>query len=381
MKSQVIKQKGFVFLWITVIITVFGLQGLGYAQAPNPIQQSIDVLIFTGDTSWISQQDAIAEAETTKNLLQSADITAEITEDEDYVKQWMLQTTSNGSVNVLILYGTMPTTIYPPGNTMPDGSVVENWIETTDGNTILNHTDYIGFSSSHNTNTGRRIVNYFGMLRNLMDNPNIYIPILNSSNYIQMIVTSDGSTLTPSLVNFETARPIPLGQLQGNWFAEKILASNTGDAHADWADPVVLRDGDRGRIAIVHQTVFEDEPIGEVAAEIMINYLFTEAAEETLPETTTVPLIDATLDVLIYTGDVYWLSHADAKIEAEKTKNRLQSADIHAEIIEDENYVKQWMLETTSNGSVNVLILYGTMPATIYPSGNTMPDGSVAEIG
>ena len=124
-----------------------------------------------------------------------------------------------------------------------------------------------------------------------MDNPNISMPLHGS---YQMFVTSDGSTLTPSLVNYESERPIPLDQLRGDWFAEKVLASNTGDAQASRADPVVLRDGDRGRIAIAHQTPFEDEPIGEVAAEIIINYLFTEAAEETFPETTTVPLTETT---------------------------------------------------------------------------------------
>ena len=176
MKSQILKQKSFGFILATVLITVLGFQRLGYAQAPNPSQPSIDVLIYTGDVSWISQEDAIAEAETTKKLLQAADILAEITEDEDYVKQWMLQTISNGSVNVLILYGTMPTTIYPPGNTMPDGSVAENWIETTDGNTILNHADYIGFLStrqySHRQSNSKLPRN---ALQNLMDNPNIFI--------------------------------------------------------------------------------------------------------------------------------------------------------------------------------------------------------------
>ena len=42
-------------------------------------------------------------------------------------------------------------------------------------------------------------------------------------------------------------------------------------------------------LRIVHQTAFKDNPKGEVAAEIMINYLFTEAAQETPPETTPVP--------------------------------------------------------------------------------------------
>ena len=62
-----------------------------------------------------------------------------------------------------------------------------------------------------------------------------------------MIVTADGSTLTPSLYGFLSDRPLPLKQLQGNWFAEKVFASDTGDTqHANLADPVILRDGHLG---------------------------------------------------------------------------------------------------------------------------------------
>ena len=229
------------------------------------------VLIYTGDTStgWITPAEATTEAGTTKSLLQVAGIQAEITENENRVKQWMLQTTSDGSVDVLILYGVIPTTIYPSGNAMPDGSVAEDWIETSDGNTILNHADYFGYRS-----TGR-IPNAAGGLQNLMDIPNISL-FFN----MPMSVTLDGIALTPSLVNFRSNRAFPLNQLQGDWFAEKILASNTGSARATLADPVIVRDGNRGRIAIVHQTFERDNPNGEVAAEIIVNYLLTDAASK-----------------------------------------------------------------------------------------------------
>ena len=232
------------------------------------------VLIYTGNTHWITPAEATTEAGTTKSLLQVAGIQAEITENENRVKQWMLQTASDGSVNVLILYGVVPATIYPSGNAMPDGSVAEKWIETRDGNTILNHADYFGFRS-----TGH-IFNGAGALQNLMDIPNISLFFPN----IPMFVTLDGSTLTPSLVDFQSDRAFPLNQLQGDWFAEKILASNTGDARATLADPVVVRDGNRGRIAIVHQTDFEDNPNGEVAAEIIVNYLLADAGKDLIPD-------------------------------------------------------------------------------------------------
>ena len=233
------------------------------------------VLIYTGNTNWITRPEAITEAETTESLLQSAGIQTRITENENYVKQWMLQTTSDGSVDVLILYGVIPTTIYPSGNAMPNGSVAEDWIETSDGNTILNHADYFGFQS-----TGGLGNNGPGALQNLMDIPNISLLFPN----IPMFVTLDGIALTPSLVDFQSTRALPLNQLEGDWFAEKILASNTGDARATLADPVIVRDGNRGRIAIVHQTFERDNPNGEVAAEIIVNYLLADASKGVIPD-------------------------------------------------------------------------------------------------
>ena len=242
------------------------------------ISKPANVLIYTGFTWWIDRNDAIAEAETAQNLLQSAGINAEITENENYVKQWMLQTTSDGAVDVFIFYGVLPSTIYAPQNAMLDGSVAENWIETTDGNTLLNHGDYFGYWSiiTDENNQLAYVTNGFNALQNLMDIPNIAPPPEAANHNNPVSITTDGSTLTPSLVNFESDRPFPLERLEGDWYPEKILASDTGEIQATLADPVLLRDGDLGRIAIVYQTWFEDNPKGEVAAELIINYLLAD---------------------------------------------------------------------------------------------------------
>ena len=204
-------------------------------------------------------------------------------------------------MNVLILYGSIPDSIYPKFNSQPDGSVAENWIETSDGDTILNHADYFGYNSS-GTPVDQSLIrtdgpaaeniiygdlywvaNGEGALPNLMDIPDISLFVWSHTGMIvdniPMVVTEDGVTLTPSLVNFETNRPLRLNQLQGEWFAEKIFASATG-VLATYADPVIVRDGNRGRLAFVHQTSEQEDPKGEVAAEIIINYLLAEATAE-----------------------------------------------------------------------------------------------------
>ena len=80
------------------------------------------------------------------------------------------------------LYGVLPASVYGTGNTQPDGSIAENWIETTDGDTILNHADYIAYNTDFDVDkvtewtperSGAVGSNRESGLQNLMDNPNI----------------------------------------------------------------------------------------------------------------------------------------------------------------------------------------------------------------
>ncbi len=271
----------------------FGLEkGTNYTVVPPEmsttptvdITHPIDVVIYTNLSAGIDVPDAEMAAETTRNLLEAEGISVEITKDGAFVRDWMLQTTNDGSVNVIVLYGVLPGSVYAAG----DGSIAENWIETMDGNTILNHAEYIGYYVD--VGTGNRNWDTVGVhgLQNLMDNPNI-TSFIHGQGYddpLPMIVTSDGTAFTPSLANFGSYRPISLNQLQGNWFAEKVFASDTGNAQATYADPVIVRDGNLGRLAILHSSNQPAEskslPNGEVAAEIISNYLLDEDASTTV---------------------------------------------------------------------------------------------------
>ena len=236
---------------------------------------NVNVLMYTGAISWMRLDDANQQAQITKQSLASKGIQAEIVETEDSVRNWMLQTTSDGNVDVLILYGVLPTSIYPSFNSQPDGSVAENWIESTDGNTILNHGDYFGFwGGGHQEELGFQ--NGVEALQALMDIPHITMWDGGLENNTPMVVTKEGKEMTPSLQNFLSDRAFHLDELTGDWFAEKIFASDTGTAEATRADPVIVRDGNRGRIGIVYQTFKEVNPKGDVAAELISNYLLTD---------------------------------------------------------------------------------------------------------
>ena len=250
---------------------------------------NVNVLMYTGAVSWMSLDDANRQSQITKQLLASKGIQAEIVQTEDSVRDWMLQTTSDGNVDVLILYGAMPISIYPPFNSQPDGSVAENWIESTDGNTILNHGDYFGFwAGGHHEELGDQ--NGVQALQAIMDIPHITMWDFGLENNTPMVVTKDGKEVTPSLTNFKSDRAFHLDELTGNWFAEKVLASDTGTSQAARADPVIVRDGNRGRIGIVYQTFYEVNPKGRVVAELISNFLLENNDKISLPPIE--PIID-----------------------------------------------------------------------------------------
>lgn len=258
-------------------------------EEPNPALLNVNVLMYTGAVSWMSLDDANLQSQMTKQLLTSKGIQAEIVQTEDAVRDWMLQTTSDGNVDVLILYGTLPISIYPPFNSQLDGSVAENWIESTDGNTILNHGDYFGFWAGGNQEElGDQ--NGVQALQAIMDISHITMWDGGLENNTPMVVTKDGKAVTPSLMNFQSDRAFHLDELIGDWFAEKVLASDTGTSQATRADPVIVRDGNRGRIGIVYQTFNEVNPKGEVVAELIANFLLKNNDEISLP------LVEPTID-------------------------------------------------------------------------------------
>ncbi len=242
---------------------------------------NIEVLMYIGAVSWMSLEDANLQSQMTKQLLDSKRIRAEIVQTEDVVRDWMLQTTSDGNVDVLILYGVLPTSIHPYPNSQPDGTVAEEWIESTDGNTILNHGDYFGYIDNNGVQT----------LQDIMDIPHITMWDFGLENNTSMTVTKDGKEITPSLTNFQSDRAFHLDELTGDWFAEKVLASDTGTSQATRADPVIVRDGNRGRIGIVYQTFNEVNPKGKVVAELIANFLLRNNDKISLPPVEPIKII------------------------------------------------------------------------------------------
>jgi hypothetical protein len=213
--------------------------------------------IYTGNVNWIDKAAADVQAGICYDALTAAGIPTTLyatDADKDALATWVTENTDNEVLDVLVLYGYVPETIYPPGNTSPDDSIAELFIESTDGDAILNHADWMFYFSS--------VLNREDGLRNMMDNPDITLWGDNTP----MFVTADGTEIAPTLENFVTDRALRIGQLADDWFVEAALAQ---DAFGKRAEPIIIRDGNRGRLIPVFQTATQDDPKGVVAAEII----------------------------------------------------------------------------------------------------------------
>ncbi|MBN1421319.1 MAG: hypothetical protein JXP34_21275, partial [Planctomycetes bacterium] len=427
-----------------------------------------EVAIYTGAANWITKDLADAQAQICAARLEAAGIPFYWISDaaeETELADWMFSVTNNGELDVLILYGYFPSSIYLAGNLEPNDSIAEAFIESEDGDAIINHADWMFYVSS--------TINGAAGLQNMMDITGIEMGPDNTP----MVVTAEGKEIAPNLPDFLSDRPLHLDQLAGDWLVEAVLARNEDGTRAD---PVIVRDGDRGRLIPMFQAASQNDPKGAVAAEVIawlmdadlppdwlvlsgsprtvantpvkititlagtstplaqaikidlesdsgtgtfdtvfdgpydgsvtsvtlpagdlsatFHYLDTSAGRVTL--SATAPAVkDLTagggmrLDVLedlggspgqvaIYTGTTGWISEALADQQAQicvEMLNDFGISNLWYPDATDQTALSEWVDLATGNGKVDVLVLYGSFPTTLYPEANTMPDGSIAE--
>ena len=248
---------------IFLSLTLIALMTLPLA----PVLAASEVVIYTGVTQWITKAAADEQAKICSAMLDDAGISNvwyDSGGDTDALAAWMDGVTGDGGVDICVLYGDFPPSIYPEGNTQTDGSVAENFIETTDGDTFINHADYMFWGLA-----GR---NKEGGLKNMMDIPDIVMWDDNTA----MKVTSEGAAISPSLADFQSDRPFHVDELDGNWEVTVSLAQSDDGTRAD---PIIVRDGNLGRVIPVIQTNGGNEPKGAVAAEIIIWLMTTTPVE------------------------------------------------------------------------------------------------------
>ena len=257
----------FFFTLIALVLTVFLSQ---------PVLAAGEVAIYTGNVGWITQEAAAEQAQICVDMLNAAGITNtwfDSAGDMGPLANWMKRVTGNGELDVCVLYGMLPESIYPSPNSQPDGSIAERFIEATDGDAFINHGDYMFYWGDH-AKWGDRAKNAERGLQNMMDINGITMwpdgPAKEVTSVANVKVTPEGRAISPSLRDFGSNRPFHVDALAGDWKVEVSLAQNSNGTRAD---PVIVRDGNRGRLIPVMQVLQVlgiDEPMGAVAAEITI---------------------------------------------------------------------------------------------------------------
>jgi hypothetical protein len=219
---------------------------------------NVDIAIST-QAGWFSQAAADREMnEVVANVEKKVDdIKLFPPANQDELADWVEKHTSNNQLDVLILCGQFPSTIYQAGNAEVDGSLAEEFLEA--GNMIVNTGDYMFYVVNGAGTNGE------GGIQNMMD---IATTMWDDNTAVE--VTEDGKKYLPTLRNFQTDRPFHLNELRDPWETEIIFAGSEIRA-----DPVVVHDTDTdGRLAIFYQTSSQDgDPRGEVISEFILNWL------------------------------------------------------------------------------------------------------------
>lgn len=224
--------------------------------------KKIDVFVYTETVQWIGQAQAQDEADTLIKLIEGKKGLGEVVNDPaKAVEAWTKDHTVDKGNHIIVLFGDFPKEIYPNGKgDIKKGSVAEEFLDA--GNTFSNSADYFFWGQGgRNEKEG---------LQNMMDIPGIE----QWDDDTPMKVTKEGKELTPSLDDYNTDRPFHLNELDNDWELEIAFATETGKGDkATRCDPCIVRNTKTdARLIQVYQTNNQDDPKGEVIAEIILNY-------------------------------------------------------------------------------------------------------------
>jgi hypothetical protein len=238
----------------------------------------VDVAICTVSHP-MPQNDADQEIAVLRDAIQGAvDLQLFGADDLDALADWVQGHTSSKN-HILILTGILPTTLYASGNTEPDGSIVEEFLDA--GNTIINTGEYTFY-----TIEGPQEANEDAALPNILDAPNAFVWHGREGwrdGSVTMTPTADGKKYTPSLEEYGTSYPIHVEDYEGTpWELELAVTENTEENLR--VDGVIVNTETGGRLGIFVQAYVGDIPApdiswGAVIGEYILNYYLREVAD------------------------------------------------------------------------------------------------------
>ena len=207
----------------------FCVAALAFLRAILTPVRAGEVAIYTGNVGWISEAAADAQAQICVNKLTAWGIPstwfpkiADDSPDETDLATWVTAHTNNGQVDVVVLYGAFPATIYPAANAIARrlhrGALHRVHRRRRDHEPRRRHV------LRHHGGPN----NAYAGLQNMMDNATI----TQAADNTPMTVTAAGKAIASSLNDFWSDRMFIPSQLAGEWFVEAALGSDhDGYAH------------------------------------------------------------------------------------------------------------------------------------------------------
>ena len=238
-------------IFIATIIIALAFASLSWAQIDK-------IALFYESVGWTDVETATAAAEYITANVKSAN-SIDAYSDAD-MATFAEANTDDGDFDMMIIFGYFPVSLYTPGNAQADDSVGEKFLEG--GDMILNTADYIFYvteGGGANGDTGLK--NMTDSSFGLWTDGNISAP------------TADGAKYTPSLIEFTAPRSFIVAEVEADpdWEVEVVFGSSEDGANAD---PVIIRNLTYGgRVGIFFQVSDNAMPRGEVATEMINNYL------------------------------------------------------------------------------------------------------------
>ena len=221
---------------------------------------AVEIAIST-QGGWMGQGHADTEAQEIVDSVTGVSIEVFTPTDLDALAAWVEEHTGDGLPDLLIMFGIFPATIYPAGNTQPDGSLAELFLD--DGNVIVNTGDYIFYVGSAGNNDAGGLANMTDVSGAAMWG--------DDSGSTSFTPTADGQLYTPSLPTLPANRPWIPAQFAGtDWEFELILAQSDDGTQVH---PGIMHNIETGgRLGVFFQWSDDSQPRGEVISEWINNW-------------------------------------------------------------------------------------------------------------
>ena len=228
-----------------------------------------DIAFYVGTPNfdgWYTADEMNANVETI--IAQTGHLFKEVQKFDDTqlaeLADWAVANAEDGEFDILWLNGCVPSSLYTLGNTQPEGSAIETFLDG--GNMIINVGDWFGYcsyeggsrNSPENGGTGAA---------NILD---LAAGIVVSADNTSLTVTAAGHEYLPSLGDTVVSyRPVAPSVAVAPWEVAAVFAQN---AAGTYADPIVIHNTETGGyVAFINQSTAWLDDRGLTCSEFILN--------------------------------------------------------------------------------------------------------------